>query len=281
MIDLHTHSTASDGTLTPTELVALAAAQGVTALALTDHDTVAGLGEAREEADKQGLTLIPGIELTIDWKNGDFHLLGLGIRDESALRRVIVQKQGEREIRNQGIIEKMNIDGIPVTLEDIRASAHTSSIGRPHFADYLVTHRLARSRSQAFTKFLGKNAPWYVPHGGLSMADAVAAILASGAQPVLAHPLSLYVSWGRMEEVLADFRAAGITGLEVWHPSASAADGSRLEKLAEKLGFFITAGSDFHGLPCHDRPAKETRCECPLGHSAPGRPIHYPLPTLR
>jgi predicted metal-dependent phosphoesterase TrpH len=279
VIDLHTHSSASDGVLSPQNLLAYAAEQGITLLALTDHDTVAGLVEGAEAAKQFGINFVPGIEFTIQWrKQGDFHLLGLGIQDTSALQQIIQNSQILRENRNLEIIEKMHNQGIPVSLEELREMSGTSSIGRPHFADYLVANGLAKTRQIAFDRFLSKGGPCYAEHTGENLEDAIQAIIRGGGLPVLAHPMSLYVSWGKIENILTGFREQGIAGIEAWHSSARVCDCRRLEKLADKLGLFITAGSDFHEkqVPGVKKPGIHKAAAphgCKIGYTAGGMPI--------
>ncbi|MCM1322317.1 MAG: PHP domain-containing protein [Bacteroides sp.] len=266
MVDLHTHSKASDGGLSPSELVHFAAKSGVSVLALTDHDTVAGLQEASAAAAQTGTTFIPGIELGIEWTSGEFHLLGLGIRRVSEeLEKCIQCLQAGRNARNRFIIEKMNKDGLPVSWEEVSALAGTGCLGRPHFAEYLVQKKIVRNRQQAFDKFLGKGRPYYAERKNVRLSEAVCAVRNSGAVPVLAHPLSLYVSWGKMESVLSSLKEAGISGIEAWHPGARVGDCMRLETLGQKLGLFITAGSDFHG--------EHIRSDRKIGYTAGGKKI--------
>ncbi len=248
MIDLHVHSTASDGIYTPSQLVNLAAENGVSVLALTDHDTFSGVQEAALASQKAGITFVPGIELNISWPTGEFHLLGLGIHNPSPLLNEIVNNlQKDREKRNKTIIESMQNQGFDVSYEELKQSAGGECIGRPHIAAYMVEKKIVRHRQDAFDKYLAKGMPWYVPHTGAELDEAIVAINESGGVPVIAHPLSLYVSWGKIEGVLSDLHERGVEGLEAWHPGARVVDCSRLEEYARKLGFFVTAGSDFHG----------------------------------
>jgi 3',5'-nucleoside bisphosphate phosphatase len=248
MIDLHTHSTASDGQYPASELVALAVASSVSVLAVTDHDTVSGLGEAGKAALKAGITLVPGVELDIQWPTGEFHLLGLGMTHISdSLEDILAILQSGRRERNERIIKKMQEDGIHVSLEDIENLYPDQMIGRPHFAGFLVQNHIVKTRQQAFDNFLAKGRPWYFDRTGADLDEAVSAISESGGLPVIAHPLSLYISWGRIEPVLENIHARGVKGLEAWHPGARVTECRRLEELGREIGFFITAGSDFHG----------------------------------
>ncbi|MCQ2983067.1 MAG: PHP domain-containing protein [Treponemataceae bacterium] len=267
MIDLHTHSTASDGNLTPSQLVALAVQKKISILALTDHDTTAGLAEAEDAANTLGIHLVRGIELNIDWPRGEFHLLGLGLQQESkSLTDICTSLQEGRVTRNREIMQKMKDDGFAVSYEELlEFSGETTCIGRPHVAAYMIEKKICKHRQQAFDKYLGKGRPYYVERTAADLHDAIFAIQDSGGIPVLAHPLSLYVSWGKMNETLSDLQLAGIEGLEAWHSGVRVGEAMRLEEYARKLGFFVTAGSDFHG--------EHIRSDRKLGHTAGMREI--------
>ena len=250
MIDLHSHSSASDGICSPQKAAEYAIQKNLKVWALTDHDTVEGLSEAaRTCAESESrIIFVPGIEINVSWPTGEFHLLGLGLRKYSEeLKDVVANLTESRRRRNQEIVERMNKDGIEVTLEEIESQFSESQIGRPHFAGYLMQIGKVRHRQEAFDRFLGKGRPYYVSHEGENLDVAVDAIRSSGGIPVLAHPLSLYVSWGKMDETIEKIRNHGVEGLEAWHPAARINEGFKLEELAHKLGMFVTAGSDFHG----------------------------------
>lgn len=248
MIDLHSHSTASDGTSSPAAAARYAAEKGLTVWALTDHDTVAGLPEAAAVCRETGVVFVPGIEITVHWPTGEMHLLGHGLTHCSPeLTALVAVLKKNRDERNRLIIEKMAEDGVQVTADEIKAFCGVEQLGRPHFADYLVHIGVVKNRQVAFDNYLSQGRPWYAVHQGADLDAAIAAILTSGGVPVLAHPLSLYVSWGKIEGVLADLVARGIQGMEAWHPGARVGEAIRLEELAHKLGCFVTAGSDFHG----------------------------------
>lgn len=274
MIDLHTHSDASDGLFSPADLVTYAQSKGLTVLALTDHDTVAGLAEAEAQAAKEGITFVNGIELNIERTRGEFHLLGYGIPSvpsssrgisTSPLEAVISRLQDGRTERNRLIIQKMKDDGFPVSYEELAEKNPDSCIGRPHIAAYLVEKKLCRTRQQAFDKFLGAGRPYYVDRTAAPLADAVSAIKAAGGIPVIAHPLSLYISWSKMEGAMREVAEAGVQGLEAWHPGVRVGEAERLEALARTLGLFVTAGSDFHG--------EKIRADRRIGHTAGLRKI--------
>lgn len=261
MIDLHTHSSASDGNLSPSNLISYATEKNVSVLALCDHDTIQGIQEAKEEAQKKDITFISGIELNIQWPTGEFHLLGLGLQNFSEELLAVTKKlQEERNLRNSSIAEKMKNDGLAIDFAEIKAKNPSGCIGRPHFAEYLVEKKLVKTRQQAFDKYLGKGRPYYVERTGADLKEAIFAIKTSGGIPVLAHPLSLYVSWGKITGVLTELYAQGVQGIEAWHPGARVGECKRLESLGKELGFFVTAGSDFHG--------EKIRSDRKIGHTA-------------
>ncbi len=248
MIDLHMHSSASDGSLTPSALIAYGASKGLQVMALTDHDTIAGLTEAQAAAHEHNINLIHGIELNIQWPTGEFHLLGLGIKKPyTSLLDIIAFLRKARNTRNEEIVKKMQSYGIKVSVEELKTMFLTESLGRPHIADFLVSKKIVKTRQKAFDKFLARNMPFYVPKVGANLDEAIVAIKDSGGIPVLAHPLSLYLSWGKIEPILQDIFDRGVEGMEAWHPGVRVVEAKRLEEMGKKIGYFITAGSDFHG----------------------------------
>ncbi len=255
MIDLHMHTTASDGQYTPCQLVRKVAEKNITVMAITDHDTYDGLEEGKKEAAKAGITFVPGIELNIERPGCEFHLLGLGLKSISKeLKEVVNSLQKSRDDRNQYIVDKMREEGIQVTLEDIQNEFPCQVIGRPHFAAWLENHGIVKHRQQAFDKYLARGRPWHVDRVGANLDEAVQAIYECGGIPVVAHPLSLYLSWTKLEVVLNDFHERGVAGLEAYHPGARVVECKRLEEMAHRLGMFVTGGSDFHGEAVrHDR----------------------------
>ncbi|GMO29392.1 MAG: PHP domain-containing protein [Termitinemataceae bacterium] len=256
-LDFHTHSTASDGLLSPSELIAAAKEAGIEKLALTDHDTMEGLDEAASAARAAGINFIRGVELQIDWpdtgamEKRDFHLLGLYLEKPSPkLKRVLHELQRQRETRNKKIIAKMNELGIAATLDEIRPlarGAYTAYIGRPHFAGFLINKKIVRTTEEAFNKYLSKGKQLYEPKGGIKLHRAISAIKESGGLAILAHPASLYISWGRLPEVLTHLKKAGLDGIEAWHPISTKHEAKRFCALAAEFDFCISAGSDFHG----------------------------------
>jgi len=256
---LHTHSTASDGSYSPRDLVAHAAESGISVLALTDHDSVSGNDVAAEAAREVGVRFVPGIELDIEWKPGEFHLLGLGLRTTHPhLSEMLVRLTEDRRARNIEIVSKLRALGVDIDIDRIEALAAGGTVGRPHFAQYLVDAKVVRNRQQAFDRYLAKDRPAFVERKSIGLEEGLEAIRECGGVPVLAHPLSLYVSWGSMPSLIAGLRDRGIAGLEAWHPGARIVECERLEALAASLGMFVTAGSDFHGAARPDRKIGKT-----------------------
>lgn len=266
MIDLHVHTTASDGQYRPTQIIQKAAEKNLKAIAITDHDTVAGLEEAKAAGRELGITVVPGIELNITFPTGEFHLLGLGIKEPSkSLINIVENVIKNRNDRNTQIIAKMNEDGVPLTQEELQADFPNTVIGRPHFAAELVKHGVVKTRQQAFDQYLARGRKWYVPRVCTNLDEAIVALRESGAVPVVAHPMSLYLSWGRLPDFLKDCYEKGVMGIEAFHPGARVTECLRLEELGRKIGFIITAGSDFHG--------EKIRSDRRLGHTCGGKKI--------
>lgn len=265
MIDLHTHSTASDGSCAPERLVALALEAGLSTLALTDHDTLAGIERARDAAAGTGLRLLAGVEIEIARETGEFHLLGLGLhgaRDglETALAKVRV----DRNARNIRMIDRLSRAGFPVSMEELKELAGGEVISRAHFARLLVRKSIVSSIDAAFTRFIGKGKEFYEPRDCLALGEACALIRASGGLPVVAHPLTLGLRGPALLQELSSAKAAGVAGIEAWHPNHSMKDCRMLARLARALGLAVTGGSDFHGATMPQRK---------LGRTAGGREI--------
>ncbi|SFJ05521.1 hypothetical protein SAMN04487775_1131 [Treponema bryantii] len=266
MIDLHVHTTASDGQYTPAQIIQKAADKNIKVIAITDHDTTAGLEEAKRAGAELGVTVVPGIEINITFPTGEFHLLGLGLKEPSKSLNIIVENVIKNRFeRNSMIIQKMNEDGVDITLEELEADFPGTVLGRPHFAAELVKHGVVKTRQQAFDQYLARGRKWYVPRVCTNLDEAIVAIRESGGVPVIAHPMSLYLSWGRLPEFLTDCYEKGVVGIEAFHPGARVTECLRLEELGRKIGFVITAGSDFHG--------EKIRSDRRLGHTCGGKKI--------
>ncbi|MGP1576469.1 MAG: PHP domain-containing protein [Treponema sp.] len=265
MIDLHTHSTASDGTFSPSALAALAAQVGVSVLALTDHDTVAGIAEAEAAGKEYGVTIVPGIEISVAWEPGELHLLGLGIDTQNdAVQRLIRFSQEQRNIRNEIMAGLFKSAGLSFDMQRLTQLADGAVIGRPHFAQYLIELKKAKNIQDAFHKYLAKGRPFYVKKECVSLAEAITAVRSAHGVPVLAHPMSLYLSWSKLPAAIESFKKEGLLGIEAWHSSARKGECVRLEKLAQSLNLLVTAGSDFHGSIRKDRKLGRTVCDMPI-----------------
>ncbi|MDR2588187.1 MAG: PHP domain-containing protein [Spirochaetales bacterium] len=249
MVDLHSHSTESDGALSPRELMFAAREAGLSAIALTDHDTLAGLEEAEAAAKEAGLRFIPGIEMDIAYRGGEFHLLGLGIYGwrESGLAQTLALLQADRTRRNKTILAAMNADGVSADYAEVEAFAGGDIVGRPHFARLLVARGRVRDTEEAFQRYLKPGMPYYARRSGLCAEEAAALIHEAGGRAVSAHPLSLRLGWSAFEEKLAALKAGGIDGIEAWHSNAQKSECRRFEVIARELGMLTSAGSDFHG----------------------------------
>lgn len=260
MIDLHVHTTASDGQYTPTQIIQKAADRNITTIAITDHDTVAGLEEGKKAAKEHGIRFVPGVELNINFPTGEFHLLGLGLQKISpSFNQMIETLVKNRDLRNEQIINNMQKDGIDITFEEIQNDFPNTIIGRPHFAAELVKKKVVKTRQQAFDIYLAKGRKWYVERVGSNLDEAIVAIKECGGIPIIAHPMSLYLSWGKLPDAIKDFYERGVMGLEAFHPGARVTECLRLEELAKKIGMLITGGSDFHG--------EQIRTDRRLGHT--------------
>ncbi|MEK7468367.1 MAG: PHP domain-containing protein [Planctomycetota bacterium] len=246
-VDLHSHTTASDGSLRPAELVRKAAAEGLTALAVTDHDTIEGLAEARDESRKAGIELVNGMELSVKWNEGTFHLLGYLFEEGPGLAEGLAKLQALRHDRNLRMLAKMNELGIDVSHADIAAESGGGQVGRPHMAKALVRKGHAASIHDAFEKLLRRGRPAYVIVDRLEPSDAFSLVRHAGGVPVIAHPYQLRLTEEELDARVAGWKKDGLGGIEVQHSSHDAARQSFLEGLAKRHGLAATGGSDFHG----------------------------------
>ncbi|MBG0778174.1 MAG: PHP domain-containing protein [Desulfovibrionaceae bacterium] len=249
-IDLHTHSTASDGSLSPSELVALARASHLRALALTDHDTVAGIPEALEAGKREGVEVIPGCELSVTSDHGAMHILGLWVDGNgSGLASTLAELQHYRVNRNHIIIEKLNAIGVAVSYNDVLAVAGDGSVGRPHFAQVLLDKGYATSMQEAFDRYLGAGGRAYEPKRKLSPAEGIALLKAAGATVVLAHPYLLGLNKAELFPVVRALKDAGLDGIEAHYTEHPPSKTKSYLDIAARLDLLVTGGSDFHGAP--------------------------------
>ncbi|MDD5296308.1 MAG: PHP domain-containing protein [Rhodocyclaceae bacterium] len=246
--DLHCHSSISDGTLPPAEVVRRAAANGVRLLALTDHDDVAGIAEARASAAEVGITLVAGVEISVSWRGHQVHIVGLGLDPENA--ELVSQLKAMRDGRfgrAQRMAEELARLGIPGALEGAARYAGGSIIGRTHFARFLVEQGIARDVKSVFDHYLGTGKPGYVPHEWASLSDTVGWIRGAGGIAVIAHPFRYKLSSNERSNLYKEFKALGGEGIEVAYGSANEQERRDAASAARRHGFLASCGSDFHG----------------------------------
>jgi len=246
MYDLHVHTTASDGLLTPAEVIDMAVRLGLTGIAITDHDTLMGLKPAIEylSANKIGLDFIPGIEINTDVERGEVHILGYYVDpgNEALSNRLAEIKVFRRE-RAWGMIRLLGEMGMPISAEEVENRAQGDLIGRPHIAMALMDKGYVGSIKEAFDKYIAQGRPAYVPRYKFPPAEAIALIHQAGGKAVLAHP-------GLIEDrkIIDEIIALGIDGLEVYYPEHNESQADYFKKLADRQGLLVTGGSDFHGM---------------------------------
>lgn len=247
--DLHCHSTASDGLLAPSMLVERACARGVTMFALTDHDAISGLDEARSAAQARGLRFIDGVEISVTWRGTTIHVLGLNIDPANEdLRRGLVSVRGSRVRRARRIAESLEAAGIAGSFEGAMARAENPEIvSRTHFARFLVERGHARDVRSVFHHYLVKGKPGFVPHEWAALGDAVSWIRTAGGSAVIAHPGRYNLSRPEVRELIAEFMQHGGTGIEVVTGSHTPEQYAEFAALARELGLLASRGSDFHG----------------------------------
>jgi predicted metal-dependent phosphoesterase TrpH len=246
--DLHSHSTVSDGTLAPAQLVERALARGLDALALTDHDDTAGIEEARSAADGTTLRLIPGVEISVSWESRTLHILGLNVNaSDPALVSGLAGIRAGRNARAVRIGESFARAGIQGALEGARRYVTSDRlISRTHFARFLVERGHARSMQDAFKRYMRAGKPGHVEHAWAQLGDAVSWIHAAGGQAVVAHPARYDLTATRMRRLLGEFRDLGGDGIEVFSPSQTIAEAEDHARCARVFGLLASTGSDFH-----------------------------------
>lgn len=249
-VDLHCHSTASDGTFAPADVVRLAKDSGLVALALTDHDTVAGLAEAAAAAREVGIEFLPGIEISCEVpRPATMHVLGYGVDPESPqLKELTSQLIAGRDDRNPRIIARLNELGIAITIEECEQQAGGDVLGRPHIAAVLLRKGYVSSIKQAFDKYLGQGGGAYFDRDRPSPRRGLELIRQAGGLPVLAHPVQLRTdNDAQLERLVKDLADLGLAGLEIIHSDHDGAMVEKYSKLADRYGLLKTGGSDFHG----------------------------------
>jgi len=248
-IDLHVHSNASDGSLTPKEVADEAIAMGIKAIALTDHDTVNGIPEILEYTKDKDLEVVPGIELSCYYKNREIHILGFyGDYNNPELKTDLDELKEAREGRNKKMVKLMRADGIDITMEKLLHGNPDSVITRAHFARVLVEEGVCKNKDVAFKKFIGIGCKYYLPKPQITCEKAMNILRKYFKAIYLAHPLLYHLGYAQIEELLIYLKTLGLTGLEAYHSSNNSYESDKLRSMAQKLGLGYSGGSDFHGV---------------------------------
>ena len=249
MIDLHCHTRFSDGSLSPTELVELAARRGLSAVAVTDHDTVDGLEEALAAGERLGIEVVPGIEINLEHDQVTMDLLGYFLAGwpSEELRDQLAELRAYRDERNARILERLGELGYPVAPEELAGIAEEGAVGRPHIGEAMRRRGYVRSIAEAFERFLRRGAPAWVDRRRLALGPAVRLLRASGGLPVIAHPGIIRVDRPGLARIVRDAARLGVAGLECHYPKHEEATVAYCLSLCERYGLAPTGGSDFHG----------------------------------
>jgi hypothetical protein len=249
IIDLHAHTTHSDGSATPEQVIELARAKGARAVAITDHDTVAAFSEARAAADRLGVEFVRGIEISAEYSPGTMHILGYCVDDGSTrFAEKLDELKRARERRNPQIAERLQALGLDVSYDEVARIAGNEVVGRPHFARVMVDKGYVETIRAAFDEYLKKGAPAYVEKARLSPSDAIALIHEAGGVAVLAHPYQLNLSsFEEVDRVIGELVELGLDGIEALYSRHSAAERASYAEIARRRGLLVTGGSDYHG----------------------------------
>lgn len=248
-IDLHLHTTHSDGSQTPADVVKLAHAAGVSALAITDHDITTGLPEAMAAGQELGIEIIPGIEISSRHGESELHVLGYFLKwQDPQLNDRLTTLRESRHRRNPKIVELLQAAGIDITYDEVRAVAGSDSVGRPHIARVLMDKKVVTSAKEAFDRFLAEGRPAYVPRDLPSPVDAIRWIKEAGGLAVLAHPTWVKTVEGTLSDLTRQLKEQGLDGVEVHYSTHTPRQTRDYLSLAKQWGLLVTGGSDFHGL---------------------------------
>lgn len=253
-VDLHTHSTASDGTDSPSELVRKAAAAGLAAIALTDHDTLSGLGEAEEEARRCGIRLIRGIEIAVRHADDELHLVGLWMPEPSPrMSEALELFRNNRRLRNLRMLSSLGEMGMPMDLDEVRALSGGGAVGRPHIATAMKIKGYVETRRDAFRRYLGHGGSAFVPRELMSPQEGIALLRDEGAIVVLAHPcLFPHMTRQALDSILGEFKTYGLHAIEAYHSTHSREQVRACVDLAARHGLLLSGGTDYHGLNKRD-----------------------------
>lgn len=252
-IDLHVHSNASDGTFSPTEVVQLAVAGNIRAIALTDHDTLAGIPEAQkaagaEQAKGYAIQIIAGTEISVSYRQRDIHILGLFVNPENeSLNQALQDAKQNRERRNDRMAERLQAAGIDITVGKMRSTEGDAVLTRAHFAKYMVANGYVKTIQDAFNKYLNSDSPYYVAREYLDPGEAISLIHSAGGLAILAHPLLYKYSLDEVEQLVSYLAGLELDGIEAIYTANIGFDEGRMRHLANKYNLVISGGSDFHG----------------------------------
>ena len=248
IVDLHVHSNKSDGTCSPSELVDLAIQKGLSAFALTDHDTTAGLDEAIEYAKSRDIEVVPGIEFSTEYQGRDIHVLGLAIDYKAPVFADRLQAFVDSRIgRNRKMCRNLTEAGIDISYEKLMAAYPGAVITRAHYARYLLDHGYVKSLPEAFERYVGDHCPYFVPREKVTPVQAVQLIRQAKGIPVLAHPTLYHMGKDALQKLVSSLTEAGLVGLEAVYSTYSAGEEREMRQLALRNGLLISGGSDFHG----------------------------------
>lgn len=248
-IDLHVHSNASDGSLSPSKVADTAISMGLSAIALTDHDTVDGIAEILDYTKDKPLEVVPGIELSCYYQKREIHILGFYVdyQNPELQEELSVLKQARTD-RNLKMISLMQADGLPITMEKLLHGNPDSVITRAHFARVLVEEGLCEDKDAAFRKYIGIGCKYYLPKPQVTCEQAMRILTTYSKAAFLAHPLLYHLGYTQIEELLVYLKSLGLKGIEAYHSSNNRYESDKLRSLALKLNLAISGGSDFHGV---------------------------------
>lgn len=247
-VDLHVHSNKSDGTFSPSELVDLALQKGLSAFALTDHDTTAGLDEAISYAEGRNIEVIPGIEFSTEYKGKDIHVLGLAIDYKAPVFAERIQAFVDSRIeRNRKMCANLTEAGIDISYEKLLSEFPGAVITRAHYGRYLLEHGYVKSLPEAFERYVGDHCPYFVPREKVTPSQAVELILQANGLPILAHPTLYHMGKDALQTLVHLLKEAGLIGIEAVYSTYSAGEEREMRQLASRNGLLISGGSDFHG----------------------------------
>jgi predicted metal-dependent phosphoesterase TrpH len=248
-VDLHVHTTASDGTFTPSEVVDYGRKKQLSVIAITDHDTISGIQEAVEKASKtKDIAIVPGVEISCLYENTEIHMLGLFLDwNDAAFSRRLSDMRSRREERNEKIMKKMQEDQIPVTLEKLQFGEKDTVVTRAHFARFLEAEGYVKSKQEAFEKYMGVGCPYYIPREYIRPEEAISWIHEAGGLAFLAHPYLYGFSEAKVKNTLQILKEEGMDGVEAYHSSVGMGQTNLLRQYAAKLDLLVSGGSDFHG----------------------------------